>query len=310
VLPDLARVLGQETYNFSVHMLRTTRRELLCGLIGLAGAACRRSMPPVAVGVASARQRVLGELIAQTLERRLGAPVNRNLDLGGSLLAHDALVNGRVDLYPEGAGWALLVILQRPPDPRPEVVLERVRLEYRQRFRLEWMDPLGFSDGFVMVVSRAQARSLGLRNLTDAARLEEGWRLASTADFFSRDDGMAALTKGYSLRLRTGPLTVQPEGLFEALRQARATMIACRASDPELLSDEFVALEDDRHAFPPDPVAIVVRAEALTVRRGLREALTWLSGRLPLATVRELYRQVRQGRPAEVVASEFLRTQG
>ena len=64
-------------------------------------------------------QLVLGEIVAQHIERKLGIPVERKLNLGGTLLAHEALVNGSIDLYPEYTGTALTVILKQPPVTDP-----------------------------------------------------------------------------------------------------------------------------------------------------------------------------------------------
>ncbi len=64
-------------------------------------------------------QVLLGEILAQQIERRLGVPVERKLDLGGTLLAHEALVRGDIDLYPEYTGTALAAVLKTvPPSAR------------------------------------------------------------------------------------------------------------------------------------------------------------------------------------------------
>ena len=59
-------------------------------------------------------QLILGEIIAQHLERRLSQKVDRKLNLGGTLLAQQALLSGQIDLYPEYTGTALTAILKLP----------------------------------------------------------------------------------------------------------------------------------------------------------------------------------------------------
>ncbi len=252
------------------------------------------------------RQAVLCEIVAQHLESRLGVSLARNTDLGGSLTAHDALINGRVDLYPECAGAALTVILKRPADARPEVVLERVRLEYG-RLQLEWLDPLGFEDGFAMVVRAEQARRLGLEKLSEAARLESGWRVAAGREFLMQPNGMAALMQTYGLPLSGGPQTMEAEEAYRALREGKADMVAGNATDGELAEEDLQVLADDRRGFPPAQAALVVRAEALARHAGLRRAAGELSGRISTAQMREWNRRRQQGRPAAALAAEFLR---
>jgi len=255
------------------------------------------------------RQAVLCEIIAQHLESRLGGAAVRNPDLGGSLAAHDALINGRVDLYAECTGAALTVILKRPADRRPEVVLERVRLEYG-RLQLQWLDPLGFEDGFVMVVRAEQARRLGLEKLSEAARVEGGWRLAAGREFLMQPDGMAALMQAYNLPLRGGPQAREAEAAYRALREGEADMVAGNATDGELAAEDLQVLADDRQGFPPGQAALVVRAEALARHADLRPAAAELAGRLSTARMRELNRRRQEGRPAAALAAEFLRSAG
>ncbi|MGC8793363.1 MAG: glycine betaine ABC transporter substrate-binding protein [Bryobacteraceae bacterium] len=288
-------------------MSAVSRRAVILGALALAGGSCGRRAPILAVGTGSRRREVIAELVAQWLERKLGSQIRCETGLGGGLAAHDALLNGRVDVYPECSGFALTAILKRPPDPRPEVVLERVRLEYENRYRLRWLDPLGFEDGFVMVVRRQVARSEELKTLSAAALREEGWQLGATGEFLTRPDGMAALMKAYPLRLRSGPSTLAPEAAYQALREGKLSMVAGQAADGELLDEEFVALEDDHQALPPNQAVLVVREQALASHAGLYEALSALSGRISQQTARELNAAVLKGRSPVAVATAFLR---
>src|SRR5580692_4160695 len=60
-------------------------------------------------------QVIVGEILAQQIERRLGVPVERYLNLGGTMLVHEAMVQGSIDLYPEYTGTALMAVLKQPP---------------------------------------------------------------------------------------------------------------------------------------------------------------------------------------------------
>src|SRR5262249_37799647 len=71
-------------------------------------------------------QVVLGEIAAQHLEHRLKMKVERRLNLGGTLLAHQALLNREIDLYPEYTGTALAAILKEPAISETGASLARV----------------------------------------------------------------------------------------------------------------------------------------------------------------------------------------
>ncbi len=77
------------------------------------------SGPRIVVGSKNfAEQLLLGEIAAQQIERRLNITIERKLELGGTLLAHEALVKGEIDLYPEYTGTALAAVLKRGCDQR------------------------------------------------------------------------------------------------------------------------------------------------------------------------------------------------
>jgi osmoprotectant transport system substrate-binding protein len=70
---------------------------------------------------------------------------------------------------------------------------------------------------------------------------------------------------------------------------------------------DVAVLQDDKHYFPPYEAAAVVRADALASRRGMREALDELNGKLTNETMRRLNYEVDgKHRPLADVAREFL----
>ena len=282
-------------------MVRTA--SLLLALI-LAGCSSR---PRVTVGSKNfSEQVVLGEIVAQHLERRLGIQVDRKLDLGGTLLAHEALKAGSIDLYPEYTGTALTAVLKQPPDHDPQAVLARVREGYAQ-WRLAWLDPLGFDNTFALVVRADAAGKPRLRTLTDAARRPEPWRMGVGYEFTERPDGLSGLVRTYGLRLSGNPVAMDLGLLYPALLSGRIDMAAANATDGMLARPEFAVLADDRHYFPPYACAIVVREEALTRHSGLRSALAELSGRISDIEMRRMNAAVDgRHRPPAEVAREFL----
>jgi len=253
-------------------------------------------------------QVVLGEIIAQHLEHRLQQKVNRQLNLGGTLLAHGALVNQEIDVYPEYTGTALTAILKEAPDNDPERVLAHVRSEYAKRFKIEWLDPLGIDNSFAMVVSVANARANHLENLTDASTVNSAWALGVGYEFQQRPDGLAALDRAYHLRWTGSPQTMDLGLLYKALEGNQVTMIAANATDGLLSKLDLKALADDKHAFPPYQVSIAASQDRLRATPGMREALLELSGKFTNQTMQQLNYQVDgEHRPVSQVAAEFLK---
>jgi glycine betaine/choline ABC-type transport system substrate-binding protein len=283
-----------------------------CAIVGfllLSGPGCNRTRPLTVGSKNFTEQIILGEIVAQQLERSLGVKVDRKLDLGGTLLAQQALRNGDIDLYPEYTGTALTAVLKLPLSSDPAAVLQRVRAEYRKRWRLEWLDPLGFDNTFAMVVRGPDARAQGIETLSDAARRKQGWTLGVGYEFLQRPDGLAGLLQTYHLPLAGTPKSMDLGLLYSALEQQQVDMAAANATDGMLSVLDVKVLGDDRHYFPPYQAAVIVRADSLTAYPGLRAALDRLTGKLSAAAMRELNRQVDgKHRSAADVAREWLAT--
>jgi glycine betaine/choline ABC-type transport system substrate-binding protein len=251
-------------------------------------------------------QIVLGEIVAQQLERRLGERVERRLDLGGTLLAQQALVNGAIDLYPEYTGTALMAVLKMQPASDPAAVLERVRAEYRRRWNLEWLDPLGFNNTFAMVVRGPDARANALETLSDAAA-KRAWRLGAGYEFLQRADGLTGLLRTYHLRAEGAPKSMDLGLLYSALEQGQVDMAAANSTDGMLSVLDVKILADDRHYFPPYQAALIVRRQALAGHAGMRPALEELAGKLSDSAMRQLnYELDGRHRPVAQVVKEWL----
>jgi osmoprotectant transport system substrate-binding protein len=284
---------------------------LIVGLwtVGIIG--CTREHPITVGSKNFTEQVILGEIVAQHLEHRLGRSVNRTLNLGGTMLAHQALVRGEIDLYPEYTGTALTTILKLPSTNDPAAAIALVRGEYQARFGLEWLDPLGFNNTFAMVIRGGDARKNTIATLSDAARFSPGWTLGVGYEFQQRPDGLAGLLKTYNLPVHGSPNTMDLGLLYKALEQGQVSMVAGSATDGQLSVLDAVVLQDDQHYFPPYDCGLVVRAAMLKENPSLQQALVELAGRFSDVTMRKLNYQVDgEHRAVREVAEQFLREVG
>src|SRR5262249_343634 len=104
-------------------------------LIALATAALLALPPgsgqqPVRVGSKNfTEQFILGEMYAQALEAA-GIKTEKKLNLGGTLIAHKALEEKQIDLYPEYTGTILLAVLKQESMTDAKAVYDKVKAEY------------------------------------------------------------------------------------------------------------------------------------------------------------------------------------
>ncbi|TAL12738.1 MAG: ABC transporter substrate-binding protein [Nitrospirae bacterium] len=289
--------------------------KILAGLIAAAGLnaiiGCARGTPLTVGSKNFTEQVILGEIVAQHVSHRLSRRVDRKLNLGGTLLAHQAMLQGGLDLYPEYTGTALTAILKRPLSSDPNDVLARVRSEYQQRFNIVWLEPLGFNNTFAMVIRGEDARRHGIGSLSEAARRDGGWTLGVGYEFQQRPDGLPGLLKTYKLPVKGSPKTMDLGLLYKALEQKQVDMVAANATDGLLSVMDVKILTDDKRYFPPYQAALTVRAEALAAHPGLKDALDLLSGKFSDEIMRALNHQVDgKHRPVNEVALTFLRASG
>ena len=201
-------------------------------------------------------QDILGEILAQHIERRLRVPVERKPHIGGTLLAHQALVSGAIDLYPEYTGTALTAILKLPTERDPATTFRSVAAEYAKRWRLSWMPPFGFNNTFAMTVRGETARARKVATLSEAARAGT-WSLGAGYEFVQRPDGLAGLEKTYSLRMQARPVTMDLGLLYQALLAGKVEMVAASSTDGLLVG-----------AGPGGPARRSTLLSTLRMRRG------------------------------------------
>jgi len=253
-----------------------------------------------------AEQLLLGEIAAQQIERRLNIHVERKFQLGGTMLAHEALVKGDIDLYPEYTGTALTAVLKRTSTDDAGRALTEVRSGYAQ-WGLRWMDPLGFDDTFAMVMRREDSAARSVRTLSEAGAYQPGWQLGAGYEFIERPDGLAGLQKTYGLRLQGKVRTMDLGLLYAALEQHQVDLAAANSTDGRLANPAFITLLDDKHYFPPYQGAFVVRDASLARVPGLEQALKELSGSLTTEAMRGLNHQLQDlHRPGPEIAKEWL----
>jgi glycine betaine/choline ABC-type transport system substrate-binding protein len=282
---------------------------VLTACLALILAACSHG-PRIRVGSKNfSEQLILGEIVAQDIETRMHIRVSRKLDLGGTLLAQQAIVNGDIDVYPEYTGTALTAVLKQKPMKDAAAVLAAVRAGYRQ-WNLEWLDPLGFENTFAMVIRQEDAQARHVFTLSEAAR-SGPWRLGAGYEFAHREDGLPGLLAVYGLRL-SGPVKTMDLGLlYQALSKHQTDMVAGNSTDGMLSALPITVLEDDRHYFPPYQCSLVVRDAAEREFPGLRAALSEPSGRIDSKTMRRLnYELDGLHRPAREIARDFLLSAG
>jgi glycine betaine/choline ABC-type transport system substrate-binding protein len=262
---------------------------------------------PIVVGSKNFTESVLlGEIVAQRLERA-GCPVERKLDLGGTLVCDTAITAGSLDLYPEYSGTALTAILHHDVMPDRNAVTKRVTADYAAR-GLSWGPALGFENTFAMIVRTTDAQRLSLKTISDLGRVSTTFRPGFGYEFVERPDGWNGLLHRYGLHFGEAARTMDLGLTYRALAAGEIDLIAGNSTDGLIEALNLTVLTDDRHFFPPYDAALVVRRDLGTKCAAGPAALASLEGRLDAATMRRLNLAIdRDKRSPSEVARTWLK---
>jgi osmoprotectant transport system permease protein len=93
--------------------------------------------------------------------------------VGGTKICFDALTNNQIDLYPEYTGTGLLVLLKPTPQQVQSIINNKqkvygfVKSEFRKKYDLEWLQPIGFNNAYALMMRKSQASSLHIQTISD-----------------------------------------------------------------------------------------------------------------------------------------------
>ncbi len=272
---------------------------------------------------------IIGEIYAQLLENA-GFEVERKLNLGGTVVAQEALLSGDLDVYPEYTGTGLLTILKASlsdvpglggtpsaatpaADDPATAVYNYVKQQYKEQFDLVWLDQSPMNDTQALAVTRKFAEENNLTTISDLVALASSVDLVFSApvDFEEREDGLKGLRATY------GDFPAEVNGVapgikYQALVDGDANVVLAFSTDAEIGFNDLVVLEDDKSLWPPYHVAPVVRQAAQDDNPGMADALNAVAPLITTEVQIGLNGQVvgDEKKSPEDVARAFLQEQG
>lgn len=251
---------------------------------------------------------ILGELIAQQIEQHTGLKVDRRFYLAGTYICQQAILSGRIDIYPEYTGTALTAVLKQKAGSDRSDVYQRVKSEYERRFQLTLGPPFGFNDTFAMEIRGEDARRLGLKTLSQSAAYAPHWRAGFGYEFMERPDGYRGLAETYGLHFAEQPRIMDLGLLARALKEHQIDFAGGNATDGLIPALDLFVLEDDRHYFPPYEAVPVIREQLLQQHPELGEVLEALGNTISDSEMQQMnYAVDGLHRDTQEVVREFLR---
>jgi glycine betaine/choline ABC-type transport system substrate-binding protein len=251
---------------------------------------------------------ILGELIAQQIEQHSNLKVERRFYLAGTYICQQAVLSGRIDIYPEYTGTALTAVLKESASGDRKDVYQRVKSEYERRFGLTLGPEFGFNDTFAMEIRGEDARRLGLKTLSEAAAFAPHWRAGFGYEFMERPDGYEGLIKTYGLHFAERPRIMDLGLLARALKERQIDFAGGNATDGLIPALDLFVLADDRHYFPPYEAVPVIGGLLVKTHPELLPVLDALANTISDSEMQQMnYAVDGQHRDPQEVVREFLR---
>jgi osmoprotectant transport system permease protein len=267
-----------------------------------------RSTPTIAIGSKNfTEQVILGELLAQQIENNTPLKVDRRFSLGGTFICHEAVKAGKIDGYVEYTGTSLTAILKEKPIANPQLVFDRVKQEYLQKFQLSVLPSLGFNNTFAMIIRGEDADRWQIKTLSAAAKYTPQLRAGFGYEFLERADGYPGLAKTYGLKFASPPRQMELGLLYQALKQKQVDLIAANSTDGLIPALKLQILADDRNYFPPYEGVPIFNRATLAKYPVLQTAIAKLAGVISTEAMQQMnYRVDSRSIPIERVVREFL----
>jgi osmoprotectant transport system substrate-binding protein len=277
------------------------------------------SKPTIKVGsVGFDEARVMAELYAQALEAK-GYTIDRaGIGLGERPVVAPAIESGQIDLQPEYIGSRLVYEGGSPTgDSAANAAALQPKLSAKNLTALAYTPAV---DTNAFVVRADTAQQYNLTKLSDAAAVQTELRWGLAAD--CPTNALCGAPGGALSQYGITPATVAAATLLascsapmaDALRNQTIDVAELCSTQPAILVNGWVLLEDDLHTQPADNIAPIVRNDLLAKvgdRAAFDKILNDVSAKITTAILADLYKQVEvDHKDAKDVAAAWLKANG
>jgi osmoprotectant transport system substrate-binding protein len=255
-------------------------------------------------------QFIVAEIYAQALDRA-GIKAQTRTNLGATLIAHAALLNGDIDLYPEYTGTALAHVVKGDLSGSAEQIYIRVKDYYEKNLHLTLLEPTHIDNGYAIVVLPETAARYKLKTLSDLGPASKNLSFGAEGSFADRSDGLPGMNRVYGIRFKEFRNLAKLGIRYSALTSKNIDVSFGFSTDWQIAEDRLVVLDDDKHLFPPYFLVPVIRQDTLAKNPRIAVVLDKVSRLLTTENMRAMNAAVERDREEpKDVATEFLKQKG
>lgn len=256
---------------------------------------------------------LLGTMTYQYLES-LGYPVENKMGLGELAVIRPALTSGQIDLYWEYTGTGVINLMEHDPVFNADESYKLIK-DWDAKNGIAWLDYAPLNDTYGIVVRPDVAEKYHLKTVSDyVAQVKKGESLKFVGfpEWEGRADGLPSFEKVYDFKMPKGDFVNVAMGLnYDTLQAKKGDLALAFTTEPRIVTDKLVMLEDDKSAFPVYNAAPVVRQQILDAYPTLAADIKKLSSVLDTKTITELNKEADiEKKSIEEVSTAFLKSKG
>src|SRR5580658_5881546 len=255
-------------------------------------------------------QFIVAEIYAQALQSA-GIKAQTRTNLGATMIAHAALLNGEIDLYPEYTGTALAHVVKGDLSGSADQTYQTVKSYYEKNLHLTLLAPTHVNNGYAIVVLPETAARYRLRTLSDLGPVSKDLSFGAEGSFADRSDGLPGMSRVYGIHFKEFRNLAKLGIRYTALTSKNIDVSFGFTTDWQIAQDRLVVLADDKHLFPPYFLVPVIRQDSLARNPKIADVLNKVSALLTNENMRAMNAAVeRDKEEPKDVATQFLKGQG
>ena len=245
---------------------------------------------------------LIGSIYSQALQAA-GVEVKEQFNIGSREVYIAALKDGSIDLVPEYSG-ALLKYLD---DKSTASTTEAVQAELATKLPsgISMLAPSPAEDKDVLAVTKATADKYKLKTISDLAPVAGELILGGPPEWETRVNGVVGLRDVYGLNFKEF-VTLDAGGTLTmtALTNGQIQAGDLFSTDPGLVSNDLVALEDDKSLFAAENVVPVIKKAKQTDT--ITKTLDAVSAKLTTDDLIEMNAEAATGTNLADIAKKWL----
>ncbi|WP_221360369.1 ABC transporter substrate-binding protein [Streptomyces beigongshangae] len=264
----------------------------------------------VVVGSANfPENQLLAEIYAQALEDK-GLKVTRKFDIGAREVYYDQVVKGGIGVFPEYNGALLSVAVDKKSTATST---EDINAELKAKLpkSVEILDSAAAEDKDSVTVTAETAEKYDLKTLADLKPVAKDLTIGAGSEFKTRTQGGAGLKSVYGVEFgKFQPLDAGAQStLLKLLKDGKVQAANLYTTDPAIIEDGLVVLEDPKNLFSSQNVTPLVHKSS--VNGEARSALNAISAELTTEDLLKMMEKlVNDKEDASDVAEEWLKSAG